>query len=35
VSSLSVYLVLIAGAVVAISAAFLFRLFAVRLAWIT
>jgi hypothetical protein len=34
-SSLSVYLVLVVGAAVAASAAFLFRTFAVRLAWIT
>jgi hypothetical protein len=34
-SSLSVYLVLVVGAAVAFSAAFLFRTFAVRLAWIT
>jgi hypothetical protein len=34
-SSLSVYLVLVVGAAVALSATFLFRIFAVRLAWIT
>jgi hypothetical protein len=34
-SSLSVYLVLVVGAAVALSATFLFRTFAVRLAWIT
>jgi hypothetical protein len=33
-SSLSIYLVLVVGAAVALSATFLFRVFAVRLAWI-